>query len=164
MKLNQCLSLQISRKEHCNTYCACNSNCTLYIWHISFCQWYVMDIWYWRLKSVQRKRINCGVCSVVINVICVKGFDLFNIDAISRNPPSTPNLNKCFTKLIDDDGWWLLVIDTIYLDLCTHPFYVNVSDVRVRVGQGSGWSSDNNFRNRIQESSSRSYTVRGPSQ
>ena len=59
---------------------------------------------YWRLKSVQRKRINCGVCSVVINVICVKGFDLFNIDAISRNPPSTPNLNKCFTKLIDDDG------------------------------------------------------------
>ena len=26
--------------------------------------------------------------------------------------------------------------DTIYLDLCTHPFYVNVSDVRVRVGQG----------------------------
>ena len=44
------------------------------------------------------------VCSVVINVICIKGFDLFNIDAISRNPPSTPNLNKCFTKLIDDDG------------------------------------------------------------
>ena len=105
MKLNQCLSQQISRKEHCNTYCACN--CTLYIWHISFCQWYVMDIWYWRLKSVQRKRINCGVCSVVINVICVKGFDLFNIDAISRNPPSTPNLNKCFTKLIDDDGWFI---------------------------------------------------------
>ena len=25
--------------------------------------------------------------------------------------------------------------DIIYLDLCTHPFYVNVSDVRVRVGQ-----------------------------
>merc|ERR1712155_366413 len=39
------------------------------------------------LKSVQRKRINCGVCSVVINVICVKWFDLFNIDAISSNPP-----------------------------------------------------------------------------
>ena len=144
MKLNQCLSLQISRKEHCNTYCACNSNCTLYIWHISFCQWYVMDIWYWRLKSVQRKRINCGVCSVVINVICVKGFDLFNIDAISRNPPSTPNLNKCFTKLIDDDGWWLLVIGNKRKNMQMIPFiliyahilfYVNVSDVRVRVGQ-----------------------------
>ena len=26
--------------------------------------------------------------------------------------------------------------DIIYLDLCTHPFYVNVSDVRVRFGQG----------------------------
>ena len=56
------------------------------------------------------KKEDCGVCSVVINVICVKGFDLFNIDAISSNPPSTPNLNKCFTKLIDDDddGYWLL--------------------------------------------------------
>ena len=42
-----------------------------------------------------------------------------------------------------DDGYWLLETngevysnDTIYLELCTHPFYVNVSDVRVRVGQG----------------------------
>ena len=37
--------------------------------------------------KVLESSINCGVCSVVINVICVKGFDLFNIDAISKNPP-----------------------------------------------------------------------------
>ena len=76
----------------------------LYVVHMTYFLLLMVCDGYWRLKSVQRKRINCGVCSVVINVICVKGFDLFNIDAISRNPPSTPNLNKCFTKLIDDDG------------------------------------------------------------
>ena len=59
------------------------------------------------------------------------------------------NLNKCIIKLNDDDGillewnaYWNPMEeysnDIIYLDLCTHPFYVNVSDVRVRVGQGSG--------------------------
>jgi hypothetical protein len=33
-------------------------------------------------------------------------------------------------------GYWKqMANDIIYLDLCTHPFYVNVSDVRVRVGQ-----------------------------
>ena len=55
------------------------------------------------------------------------------------------NLNKCITKLNDDDGillernaYWNPMEeysnDIIYLDLCTHPFYVNVSDVRVRGG------------------------------
>ena len=53
------------------------------------------------------------------------------------------NLNKCITKLNDDDGillernaYWNPMEeysnDIIYLDLCTHPFYVNVSDVWVR--------------------------------
>ena len=126
-----------------------------------------MDIWYWRLKSVQRKRINCGVCSVVINVICFEGFDLFNIDAISRNPSSTPNLYKCFTKLIDDDGWFIgnkrKNIQMIpFILISAHILLMSMFQISGS-GRGSGWPSDNNFRNRIQESSSRSHTVRGPS-
>ena len=40
---------------------------------------------------------------VVFGVLSSTSF-AFNIDAISSNPPSTPNFNKCITKLIDDDG------------------------------------------------------------
>ena len=83
-------------------------------------------------------RINCGNCSIVINVICVKGFDLFNIDTISRNPPSTPtstNASQTRMMMMVIGYWKQMANDIIYLDLCTHPFYVNVSDVRVRVGQ-----------------------------
>ena len=87
--------------------------------------------------------INCGVCSVVINVICVKGFDLLVILTLGIRLRYS-NLNKCITKLNDDDGillewnaYWNPMEeysnDIIYLDLCTHPFYVNVSECQ---GQG----------------------------
>ena len=76
--------------------------------------------------------INCGVCSVVINVICVKGFDLLVILTLGIRLRYS-NLNKCITKLNDDDGillernaYWNPMEeysnDIIYLDLCTRPF------------------------------------------
>ena len=53
-------------------------------------------------KSVRVEDGGSIVVFVVLSsfiVICVKGFDLFNIDAISWNPPSTPTLTNVLHKL-----------------------------------------------------------------